>query len=47
VCLARLGEAGGMTSEPAVYPGQHFLAEITHYAVWLYHVFSSAYAMWS
>ncbi len=28
-----------MTSEPAAYPGHRFPAEITNYAVWLYHVF--------
>jgi putative transposase len=38
--LARLGEADGMTSEPATYPGHRFPAEIIHHAVWLYHVFS-------
>jgi putative transposase len=26
-----------MTSEPAAYPGHRFPAEITNYAVWLYH----------
>lgn len=35
-----LGEAGGMTPEPATYPGFRFPAEIIGHAVWLYHVFS-------
>jgi putative transposase len=29
-----------MTSEPTTYPGYRFPAEITHHAVWLYHVLS-------
>src|SRR5215218_5435446 len=35
-----LGQAGGMPSEPATYPGYRFPAEIIGHAVWLYHVFS-------
>src|SRR5215218_3204631 len=34
-----LGQAGGMPSEPATYPGYRFPAEIIGHAVWLYHVF--------
>ena len=35
-----LGQAGGMTSDTATYPGHRFPAEIISHAVWLYHVFS-------
>ena len=35
-----LGQAGGMTSGTATYPGHRFPAEIISHAVWLYHVFS-------
>ena len=35
-----LGQAGGMTSEPATYHGHRFPAEVIHHATWLYHVFS-------
>ena len=34
------GQDGGMTSEPATYPGYRFPAEIIGHALWLYHVFS-------
>src|SRR3954447_25920158 len=34
-----LGHAGGMTSEPATFPGYRFPAEVIGHAVWLYHVF--------
>jgi len=37
--MSWLGQAGGMTPEPATYPGYRFPAEIISYAVWLYHVF--------
>jgi DDE domain len=37
--MCRLGEAGGMTSEPATYPGHRFPAEIIGHAVRLHHVF--------
>src|SRR3712207_2735420 len=36
----RLSQAGGMTPDPASYPGHRFPAEIIGHAVWLYHVFS-------
>jgi putative transposase len=36
----RLGQAGGMTPDPARYPGYRFPAEIISHAIWLYHVFS-------
>ena len=29
-----------MSTEPATYPGYRFPAEVIHYTVWLYHVFS-------
>jgi putative transposase len=35
-----LGQAEGMTPEPATYPGYRFPAEIISHAVWLCHVFS-------
>jgi putative transposase len=35
----QLGNAGGMTSEPASYPGYRFPAEVISHAVRLYHVF--------
>ncbi len=35
-----LGQAGGMTSEPATYHGYRFPAEAIHHATWLYYVFS-------
>src|SRR5690349_21263291 len=35
-----LGQDGAMTSEPAIYPGYRFPAEIISHAVWLYHLFS-------
>ena len=38
--MTRLGQAGGMTSDTATYPGHRFPAEIISHAVWLYHVFS-------
>ena len=34
-----MGEAGGMTTEPATYPGYRFPAEVIGHAVWQYHVF--------
>src|ERR687894_141589 len=36
----RLSQAGGMTPDPASYPGHRFPAEVIGHAVWLYHVFS-------
>jgi putative transposase len=29
-----------MTSDPAIYPGYRFPAEIISHAIWLYHIFS-------
>jgi putative transposase len=40
VRMTWLGQAGGMTSDTATYPGHRFPAEIIGHAVWLYHVFS-------
>ena len=31
-----LGQAGGMTSDTATYPGHRFPAEVIGHAVWLY-----------
>src|SRR3712207_5617091 len=35
-----LGQTGGMTPEPATYPGYRFPAEVIRHATWLYHLFS-------
>lgn len=33
------GQADGMASDPASYPGCRFPAEVIHHATWLYHLF--------
>ena len=38
--MKHLGEAGGMTPEPATSPSYRFPAEVIRHAVWLYHLFS-------
>ena len=38
--MRRLGQAGGMPSEPTTYPGYRFPAEVIQHATGLYHLFS-------
>src|SRR5918997_6828233 len=37
--MTGLGQAGGMSPDPATYPGYRFPAEIISHALWLHHVF--------